>query len=208
MIKYFVRTTNERQLDNTYNQVDYELLVDLEHKPIESFIKQLEILSEYDSVLLEDDLILCKDFKNRIEEVIKQYPDKIINFFTAPNYYFKTKLVMAFGYNQCTYYPKGISKEIALMMKKLYNKEFAYDDLEQKALIKLNLKHIQYRPCLVQHLDYKSIISKGVCRMRVSPYFIDYLDELGITYEEAELPENKTKLMSLMKSHFDKVGIK
>ena len=81
MLKFYVRTTLERQLDSSYSQIEYELLVDTEHKPIESFIEQLEQISEYDSVLLEDDLILCKEFKNRIEEVINKYPNKIINFF-------------------------------------------------------------------------------------------------------------------------------
>ena len=73
MLKFYVRTTLERQLDSSYSQIEYELLVDTEHKPIESFIEQLEQISEYDSVLLEDDLILCKDFKNRIEEVINKH---------------------------------------------------------------------------------------------------------------------------------------
>ena len=55
MLKFYVRTTLERQLDSSYSQIEYELLVDTEHKPIESFIDQLEQISEYDSVLLEDD---------------------------------------------------------------------------------------------------------------------------------------------------------
>ena len=62
-MKYYVRTTLDRKLDKTYSQIDYEFLVDKEHKPIDSFIKQLEIISEYDAVLLEDDLILCNNFK-------------------------------------------------------------------------------------------------------------------------------------------------
>ena len=62
MIKYFVRTTGERQLDESYNQIEYELLIDKEYKPVKSLIEQLEIMNNYDSVLLEDDLILCKNF--------------------------------------------------------------------------------------------------------------------------------------------------
>ena len=91
MIKYFIRTTGERPLNKSYNQIDYELLIDKEHKPVESFINQLEIISDYDAVLLEDDVFLCEDFKNRIEKIIKKYPNKVINFFTRPWEYFKTK---------------------------------------------------------------------------------------------------------------------
>ena len=41
-MKYYVRTTEERKLDNSYSQIEYELLIDKDHKPIDSFIKQLE----------------------------------------------------------------------------------------------------------------------------------------------------------------------
>lgn len=32
MLKYYVRTTGERVLDESYNQIKYELLIDKEHK--------------------------------------------------------------------------------------------------------------------------------------------------------------------------------
>ena len=72
MIKFFVRTTEERALDESFSQIKYELLVDKEHKPIDSFIKQLKMIDDYDAVLLEDDVILCKEFKRAIEKVILQ----------------------------------------------------------------------------------------------------------------------------------------
>jgi hypothetical protein len=134
-IKYFVRTTNERELDKTYAQVNYTKLVDTEHKPVDSFINQLKLISDYDSVLLEDDLILCKDFKKRVEEVISNYPNYIINFFTAPNSYFKTKLCDKLIYNQCTYYPKGAGIMIAKEMETLKdgNEKYGYDYIESLA---------------------------------------------------------------------------
>lgn len=200
MIRYFVRTTNERKLDKSYDQVDYEKLVDLEHKPVESFIKQLEFINDFDCVLLEDDLILCKDFKKLIESVIRQYPNRIINFFTYPLAYFNTEESRTFMYNQCTYYPKGITKMIANEMKKINNCK-QYDVMENIALNHLNIKHIRYRPCLVQHLDLNTLIQKKSLGRR-TPYFIDYLEELNIPYEEASKPENKEKLIQLMNDKF------
>ena len=81
MIKYYVRTTLERKLDSTYSQVNYELLIDREHNARKSFVEQLEYLATLDDdvVILEDDLILCKDFKHIIEGVINQYKNKIRN---------------------------------------------------------------------------------------------------------------------------------
>ena len=199
MIKYYVRTTGERKLDTSYEQIDYTLLVDREHKPIESFIHQLECISDCDSVLLEDDLILCKDFKNKIEQVIKEHRDRVINFFTYPLAYFPTGESTTFMYNQCTYYPKGVAKLIADEMKKITNIK-QYDVIENIALKNIRLKHIRYRPCLVQHIDKGSLIGNTSVN-RNTPYFIDYLEELGISYDDAIKTENKEKLMTFMESH-------
>jgi hypothetical protein len=200
MIKYFVRTTGERELDGSFSQIEYILLVDKDHRPVESFIEQLEIISKYDAVLLEDDVQLCKGFDKKIESIIKQYPDRVINFFTRPWEYFKTKESINFSWNQCTYYPKGLAKEIASTMMVIYkdmieNKDkldkkyltstgyIQYGRLESKALEKLGLKHIQFRPCLVQHLDYESLIGNDDGTDRTTLYFVDYLDNLKINYE-------------------------
>ena len=209
MLKFYVRTTLERQLDSSYSQIEYELLVDTEHKPIESFIEQLEQISEYDSVLLEDDLILCKDFKNRIEEVINKYPDKVINFFYHQDEYYQTRESMEYSNNQCTYYPKGLAYKIAQEMKNFIKCSDQYSWIENLALQKLKLIHIQYRPCLVQHLDNGSLIQKHkILKPRITPFFIDYLEELDISYEDAWTKENKKKLIALMKSKFNKNNIK
>ena len=203
MLKFYVRTTLERQLDSSYSQIEYELLVDTEHKPIESFIEQLEQISEYDSVLLEDDLILCKDFKHRIEEVINKYPNKIINFFYHQDEYYQPRESTEYSNNQCTYYPKGIGKLIAKEMKNFITYSNQYSWIENLALNKLNITHIQYRPCLVQHLDNGSLIQKHkIIRPRITPYFIDYLEELNIPYEEACEPNNKQRLIALMEVYF------
>jgi len=81
MIKYYIRTTGERKLDSSYSQIEYELLIDSDHRYIDFFVDQLERIGNDDCVIIEDDCVLCNNFKNRIEEVINQYPTKIINFF-------------------------------------------------------------------------------------------------------------------------------
>lgn len=209
MIKYFIRTTLERNLDESISRElgeNYTFLVDTEYKPIESFVEQLSIISEYDSILLEDDVILCKDFKQRIEKVINKYKDKVINFFTNPNSWFKTKEnIGCFSFNQCTYYPKGISKLLAEKIVTFKNwDKIGYDLLMNKALVDLSISHIQYRPCLVQHIDIKSLLPFHHFKPRRCVYFIDYLEELGISYEDAWTKENKDKLTNLMFEQFNK----
>lgn len=184
-IKYFVRTTGDRKFK--YN-LDYQLLVDKEKKPVESFIKQLKAISSFDSVLLEDDLKLCRNFKERIEEVIRQYPKDIINFFYAPYSYFPTHVCKKFFFNQCTYYPKELTLKIANKMEEIHNsleEKVQYDVLENMALNELGIRHIVYRPCLVQHTDFNTLIQGDIKYRRISPFFIDYLEDLNINYENA-----------------------
>lgn len=195
-VRYFVRTTDDRAFEY---DLEYEKLVDTERKPVKSFIEQLKYISQYDSVLLEDDLVLCKNFKNRIEDVIKQYPDKIINFFTCPNEWFTTYESTRFSYNQCTYYPKGIALEIALKMEKVFKMlpKAQYDVIEHNALLRLGLSHVQFRPCLVQHLDNNSLVGNNAGGHRRTPYFVDYLEELGIDYKDAFKNNNRNALEKL-----------
>ena len=209
MIRYFIRTTLERTLDKSIKEElgdDYILLVDLEHKPIESFINQLETIAEYDSVLIEDDAILCKDFRTRIEEVIENNSDKVINFWSQPYSYFKTHKAILFSSNVCTYYPRGLGKRLAHLMREHINDYKEYDYIESKCLGIMNKEHLIHRPCLVQHKHNSSLMGNdnhpyfADC-LRATPYFIDYLDELGINYEDAYKKENKEKLMTLMRSH-------
>ena len=79
-----------------------------------------------------------------------------------------------------------------------------YSVLEKKALTQLDIKVLQYKPHLVQHLNPKSMIFDMKVSGRESIYFLDYLNELGITYEEAKDPLNQIKLTQIMKEDFEK----
>lgn len=202
-IKFFVRTTGERDLSEFNKLSNVEFLYDREHKPVDSFIKQLNIISEYDSVLLEDDVILCEDFENKLYKVIEKYPNKIVNFFFRPNLYFSTHEIDEFIFNQCTYYPKGISNLISEEMIRVRQKTTVcrqYDVLESSALKNLGMTHIVYRPCLVQHKDISSLMHNGYGKWTV--WFEDYINKLGITYEEAY--SRKPDLVKLLEADIKK----
>lgn len=198
-MKYYVRTTGERTLDDSYSQIEYELLIDKEHKPIESFMKQLREISKEDCVLLEDDLILCKNFKEEIEKVISEHPNDIINFFTKPNDYFTSNYSQYFMFNQCTYYPKGVGERLGNRMFGIYSMfgNSGYDYIESMAIKELNLWVYNYRPCLVQHLDSYSLIIKSMAlnSLRMTPYFKDYLDKYNIDYNKPNEVFNNLELL-------------
>lgn len=185
-MKYYVRTTGDRVIDY---DLDYKALVDTERKPIKSFIDQLKYISDEDAVFLEDDVILCKNFKDRVEEVIKQYPNCIINFFDDPYRYYltETRPGIRFRQNQCTYYPKGIARQVAEKMEEIwpkYPKEKQYDFLQSYAMDELGMSYVSYRPCLVQHKHMESIINPNL-GLRSTLYFIDYIEEAGVDHKEA-----------------------
>jgi len=199
-IKYVVRTIPGRKLDISYNQINYELFIDTKHSAWDSFVEALEKYSDFNLVLLEDDCILCRDFKNRIESVINQYPNNIINFYTRPQMYFTTQFSDHFTYNQCTYFPKELIKKITNLMRitrNKYNKNTPYESYEASlngVLKTLQIAHIQYRPSLVQHNDCKSTLSNSN-ESRITPYFIDYLDDLKINYFSPDVIFKRTELM-------------
>lgn len=208
MIKYFVRTTEERTLDKSFSQIDYELLIDRNHNSGKAFIEQLLEINDYDAVLMEDDIILCKDFKNKIEKVISEHPNDVINFFTMPMQYLNEQYTSSFVYNQCTYFPKGIAKKIHDLAMRFMPNNRSQEQIMKRCLCLLRTKHYIYRPCLVQHIDNGSLMGNHVMFCRRSPYFIDYLDELGMTYEEANVLENRRKLIALMKEKFKEIDKK
>ena len=150
--------------------------------------------------MLEDDLILCKNFKERIEEIVAQYPNSVINFYESPyNFYFtEERRGIKYRFNQCTYYPKGVSKLIADKMEEIwpkYQNIKQYDFLQAYAMDELGMSYISYRPCLVQHLNGRSIIgnSENVSTL----FFIDYIEELGIDYKDVIQFKNNINLQKI-----------
>ena len=190
-IKYFVRTTKDSKVNY---DLDYTEICDTKNQYIQSYIDALNLISNYDAVLLEDDCVLCKNFKEEIEKVINEHPNDIINFFSFPNDYMTSHYSANFNYNQCTYFPKELSKKIIPELQLTYDKinySKSYGALLNKVLRRIGIIHYIYRPTLVQHIDPR-------CKIRNTLYFKDYLDKLNISIEEAYKLENQSKLLELL----------
>ena len=59
-------------------------------------------------IMLEDDIEVCTDFSTKVEDVINQKPDSVINFFfpIATNYKGLHKAIgKSYCFNQCVYFP-------------------------------------------------------------------------------------------------------
>ena len=203
-IKYFIRSVGTRVLDESYNQIPYVELIDKDHRYIDFFIEQLEKYGNEDMVIIEDDCVLCKNFKERIESVIAQYPNKIINFFQyETKEYFKTHESTEYLQNQCTYYPKGLTIKLAHKMREVLEKnpQLRTDECEDLALKELKETHIKYRPCLVQHLNFDTFLNNKIESKR-TPFFIDYLDKYKFDYSKIT-KMHYTILMKEMNNHIE-----
>lgn len=209
MIKYYVRTTGERVLHNSFKQIDFELLLDNNHELTKIFPSQLLSIADSDVVLLEDDIILCNNFKEEIEKAINQHPYDIINFFENPMVYIdpNTKQ-LDFAWNQCTYIPKEKIIPLANKIIELSNREISParwtpETMMKQALKLLQWDHYIYRPCLVQHIDFSSILQAQPKPFRRTIYYIDYLKQLDIPYEDANNIKNKSQLNDLLDQHIE-----
>jgi GR25 family glycosyltransferase involved in LPS biosynthesis len=172
----YVLTNNKRVLDNSYKQIVYNLYVDKNNEPHACYLNLLNLARKQkeDVLVLEDDLMLCKGFLERIEPIIEQYKDYIINFFWQPLRNIKNTTIetKGFCYTQCVYYPEGM---INKFYKDLQKPTFSYARNIKQALEKNGIPFVQVRPHYVQHIGDESLIWQGLC-VRRSNMFIDDLE--------------------------------
>lgn len=202
-MRYVVRTVDNdiRREENVkilrQNIPTLEIYTDTEHDGYKSWLNVCDMIDETGAILLEDDVKVCDGFCEKIESIINEKgADKVYNFFEKPKTYFKTSYVggSQFMWTQCVYLPPHLGHK----MREYYD-EFktarpkrwqgaAYDLLTAYVLTKEKAKYWRIRPCLVQHLDFPSLIGNRP-RNRQTPYFIDDLVEKGIKYDDLQPTE-------------------
>lgn len=156
-----------------------------------AFIASFYIEDEYDGlVLLEDDIQLCQDFKNKCESIIAQRPHEVISMFESAcskgELHSEYRNGRNFMWNQCNYYPREIGRIISdpkwliPFMQWLDDKGevwgYPSDTYVGYVLGKCKIKYWMEVPFLVQHLDMKSHF-KGRPSNRQSKYFIDEMED-------------------------------
>lgn len=113
-----------------------------------------------------------------------------------------------FSYNQCTYYPSEALKFLgAEIFKNQHEKGFLENPEKaiRRVFQEFDIAYYNYRPCLVQHLDDNSVIGHdSVVGKRRTPFFIDYLDDLNIKYEDAQDIKVRYRLVKYMYEWFEK----
>lgn len=135
------------------------------------------IIKGQPAVLLEDDIILTSNFKEKIEAVIERYPKILINFFSlskknvTPHF----KKGREYCMNQCEYFPEGFSLKVVEAYERWEGKKenpTAYDFLVGYAWGG-NMPYLVWCPSLVQHRRVKSIINPKRSSSRQSITFVE-----------------------------------
>lgn len=176
---YVIRAVEKRKpyVEEMLKQIpDAVVYYDEFRDPMKSYLHVCKnIIAGQPAVLLEDDVILTSDFKEKVERVIKQYPDTLINFFSLSKKYLEPhwKKGREHCMAQCEYYPKGFSYDIVK----------AYDDwpLKEKEPTATDFLtgyawgnsryYLIWCPSLVQHMQVKSVIDPRRSKKRQSVTF-------------------------------------
>lgn len=165
-MKIIVRKMPEMVLDKSFEQIEGQYETCFNGNAMETFIKSIEMSKDSDCLNLEDDIILCDNFLEEVNEVVKKYPNKVISFFTLKNTN-ETKAMLGntFCMNQCVYMPKWFNSILLKFYKHWLKTErgrknpTGYDYMMGDLLSLLGEKYILSVPCLVQHIEMKSRIN-------------------------------------------------
>lgn len=187
-MRYVVRTVNWKPERKENVKIIKQKIPELEifTDTIGDYYKLFfDICDEIDStgaVVLEDDVLLCKNFKERLELIVLEKGfDKVINFFEKPKVKLETAYIGGsnFLWMQCVYFPPGLPGRF----EKYYD-EFrkrrptkwrgnSVDMFVSYVLVKEKIKYWRIRPTLVQHLPFDTAIGRARPKNRQTRYFID-----------------------------------
>jgi len=165
-IKFIMRTVGKVDLTE-YAEAIPDLIVckDMKHDAMDTFRMSLAMVCDHPSVNMEDDIILCDDFYNKILEEIRKRPDDVIQFFSmrkddltvGSRYITGSKFMM----NQCFYLPKGMSADLLAYMNewsRFDEHPTGYDILMADYFKKNKIRYWNVCPNLVDHKVEKSRI--------------------------------------------------
>ena len=187
-MKYCIRKVPERNTKYLERLLPEAVVVsDVNHNgAIWSFLKAIEIVDD-DCIYIQDDMLLCKDFKTRAESYVKQYPDDIISFSSQWQYShnitqegFDNKCAL---WVMCVYIPKDIAMSFKrFMLAEGYKQFYRWQKFIEGQADDTMLERFYFRilkgsvfntkPSLAGHGSIESFIDKSR-GLRPSPMF-DY----------------------------------
>lgn len=190
-VRYIVRTVdfakdrleNVAELKRRIPQLEVD--IDTIHDCYKSLFRTCDSISEEGGVIIEDDVVLCRNFMERVEGVIAEKgPENLISFFEKPKVNLVTRFCPGaeFLWSQCVYYPPKFNElfhkhwETFQRDEPRLARDMHYDCYIRYVLKKEGMRYWRIRPTYVQHLDFKSAISPRSTKRQTS-YFIDDVED-------------------------------
>jgi len=174
-VRFIVRTMTERQanVDLLCEQIPGLIIVkDKTKNAMQTFLEALQATENKPTVMLEDDVVLCKDFTIQSTNYISLYVNKVINFFSMrPKSDFFTRFDNYFSSTLCFYLPDGFAHGIYKHYDKWKVNRYTStgtDYLVNSYLKSIKEKHLIVIPNLANHMVGKSLINKKRSSKRVS----------------------------------------
>ena len=165
--KFIMRTTGDLDLSEYFKAIPSIMMcVDTDHNAMHTFAASLEMAGDAPCVNMEDDIILCSDFVERVNSEIEKRPNDVIQFFSMR----KDDLTVGsrwingsqFMMNQCFYLPAGMSRELRSYMDvwpRYAEHPTGYDILMADFFKERKIKYWNVCPNLVDHKVEKSRIN-------------------------------------------------
>lgn len=176
--KRIVRAMRERQeyVDYITSRIDVDILYDTKKNAMTTFLEALTMAGDEPCIHMEDDILITSNFDEKIEKVISENKNVVIQFFSMR----KKDLTIGsrlesgrtFCMNQCFYLPKGYSKKLLKyydIWKRKEEHPTGYDLMLADMLGRE--KYLISVPSLVDHRVCKSLINSRRSAYRQSLTF-------------------------------------
>lgn len=142
---------------------DAEWCFDQKRDAFDTFIRAKRMAGIEPCVHMEEDVLLTKNFRQKIESAIAEHPNHVIQFFSMLRDDAKlgSRWINRFSMNQCYYIPAGLNVPIAEYGERWPNREKdrnGYDVMMDEFRRDMKFKIWLHVPSLVQHMEAKSLL--------------------------------------------------
>lgn len=161
------------------DQTRAQIVWDQTHNAFDTWRSVLKAVGDEPGIILEDDIYLVPNWRTRIEEVISEHPDEVIQFFSMRGKDLtegsRSEPGRTFMMNQCYYLPAGVAKQL-LEFSETWVEEnpkykTGYDVTMAKWMQQNKMRYWLHVPSLVQHEPWVSEINARRPRNRQSQTF-------------------------------------
>lgn len=171
-----------RNVRDIVKAADAQVVWDRERSIQETFCRMLEAAGEEPAIFLQDDVELTEGWRGKVEKVIGEHPDVVIQFFSLR----KSDLTEGARWeagrnylmNQCWYVPAGYAQSLLEFARQWWKDNPGHtgdDTCVAEWLRARSEKYWHHVPSLVQHREWKSAIDSRRSSRRLSPTYKESL---------------------------------